>query len=250
MNGIPPRCRNLIFWLARYQRIHTQRGHHIPRAHLTTIFIATKPIRSILVLRPQDAVRPITGSAWIISGVVEVGNVVRRFVAVCVLAYEARDVRLLASCGERAGIEQPVEEVFEDIMSGFNKVDLLFAGQIVPIFTCTTIIGQYFYPSLNIVNGRKAVLKSVGFSEVVVDLTGIVQTVKISIRTWPHIAALWIDQRTVGGGALVVFYIGAPVFKALGGPCDTGIVVRIFQGFTDRFTFVLNAKKTIFLVCV
>ena len=194
--------------------------------------------------------RPITGSAWIISGVVEVGDVVRRFVAVCVLAYEAGDVRLLASCGVRAGIEQPVEEVFEDIMSGFNKVDLLFAGQIVPIFTCTTIIGQYFHPSLNIMNWREAVLERIGFREMVVDLPRNIRAVEIPISTRSNVPALRIDQRAVGRGALVVSHVGVPILKALSGPCDTRIVVRIFQGFTDRFTFVLNAKKAIFLVCV
>ena len=116
------------------------------------ILIESKNIRSIQVLRIQDAVRSIIGLVWIISGVVEVGDVVRRLVAVCVLDYEARDVSLIASCGVRACIKQPVEEVFEDIMSGFDKVDLLFAAQVFPIFSSTTKIRQYFHPSLNIMN--------------------------------------------------------------------------------------------------
>ena len=116
------------------------------------------------------------------------------------------------------------------------------------MFSCATIIGQYLHPSFNIMNGRKAVLKRVGFGEMVVDFSRIVGAVKISIGSWTNVPALWVDQRTVSGGALVVGHVGVPILEALCRPCDTCIVVGIFQRLAHRFTFVLNTEKPILLV--
>src|SRR5688572_8799468 len=84
--------------LSGSNRIKTKSAHYVPRRHLAAIFVADQAVGGVLVEVVHYLADVLLRFPRLAGVVVKVGNVMRRLVAVGVLADQAREISLLAAC--------------------------------------------------------------------------------------------------------------------------------------------------------
>ena len=104
-------CRHLIFARERIDRVETHCGEDIPCGHLSTVLIATEPIRAVGVERRAYLMDEVSCLPGLIHIVVEEDHVVARLVALDILPdHTRREDRELYALRRRTG-EELIETV-------------------------------------------------------------------------------------------------------------------------------------------
>ena len=152
---------------------------------------------------------------------VEVGGVVRGFVAVGVLADEAGDVALVASAELGAAVEEAVEEA----LSAFGTANLPD-------------------PAFDVVRHVGAVLPAVGFGVVVVDLGGVEGGDEGTVAACVH-KAVWVHNVLPRLAAARVDAADAVVADEARVFGYAPVVVGVFEGLADRLVLVFAAEEAV-----
>ena len=81
------RCSEHVLVAAGTNRIETHHRENVPSRHLTTVVVATQTIDVILVKTVHDLTKPVLGLVRLRTPIVEIGDMMRRLIAMVVAAH-------------------------------------------------------------------------------------------------------------------------------------------------------------------
>ena len=205
-----------VLLLSRRDRIQAERRHHVPRAHLTTVLVAGEAVVTGRVQTVEDTPHHGLRLPRLTGVIVQVRDVVTRFVAMRVLSDEPGDVGLLTPRGTRRDREQRVE------LRGVTRTP-----------------AQRLDVTGDVLRYEEAVLPAVRLGEVEVHLGRVERRLESSVDARPHEARRRIEQMPPALRALEVAIPNDGLPECLRQPRDAPVVIRVLERLRHALALAL-----------